>query len=469
MLSTQHKALHHGHRRDTDVRTAGHWLHALTPSSEPPIPASLRATIAGAVNQLGKAPVAWACEVGAAMATHVIDVIPEFGGGIVPFETLRGCTESVVIRCMLRLTASTSAKPAITEETLTGVVEFVQRGIRLDLVLRGISLGHAQLAGAFLSACTDLLGSDTRTDHMRHISDELFGYFDELSDALASAYAAEHDRWMSSVAATRGAAIRQLLRDEPLDLALVQKTLDYALDRHHLALVVWYEPSSHRVDTAGLECAARTVLASLGASDRLIVPAGTGRIWAWGNRRQFPGAVELKGQQSPDVHVAVGTTGDGISGFRRSHHEALAAERVARMSTRATRRWATSYQDTAVIAMLTADLELARQFVQRELGPLAAGTPSAADLRATLLSYLDEESSPFAAARHLHVSRNTVGYRVKRASELLGFDIATRRYPLHTALLLADRFGPAVLDVDAADDRLPASPDQMAQVRDGPR
>ncbi|MEV6320835.1 helix-turn-helix domain-containing protein [Nocardia sp. NPDC051787] len=45
---------------------------------------------------------------------------------------------------------------------------------------------------------------------------------------------------------------------------------------------------------------------------------------------------------------------------------------------------------------------------------------------------IDEESAPFAAARRLHVSRNTVAYRVKRAGELLGYDISTRRYQLHT-------------------------------------
>jgi DNA-binding PucR family transcriptional regulator len=121
------------------------------------------------------------------------------------------------------------------------------------------------------------------------------------------------------------------------------------------------------------------------------------------------------------------------------------------MSPPTARTQTTTYHDTAVVAMLTDDLDTARHFVRRELGPLAAGTLTAADLRATLLSYLEEESSPFAAARHLHVSRNTVGYRVKRASELLGYDIATRRYPLHTALLLVDRFGQAVLADDSAE------------------
>jgi hypothetical protein len=438
MLSAEHTA------------TTSHWLRTVTPSTKPPTPASRSATIAHAVGQLGTAPVAWACEVAAGMTTHIVAVIPEFGGGIVPFETLRMCIESVVIRCMLRLITSKRTTPAITDEALTGVVEFVQRGIRLELVLRGIRLGHAQMAKALLSACSDVLGPTTRTDHMQHISDELFDYFDELCDAVASAYTAERDRWMSSAAASRGEAVRQILRDEPVDRALIQKVLDYEFERHHVASILWYEPSSQRADTSELESAALDVLEQLGAIHKLIVPTGAGRILAWGNRRQFSDDSELN-RERPDIHVAVGTPCAGLAGFRRSHREALAAERVARMSPLTARTWTTTYHDTAVVAMLTADFDTARHFVRRELGPLAAGTLTAADLRATLLSYLEEESSPFAAARHLHVSRNTVGYRVKRASELLGYDIATRRYPLHTALLLVDHFGQAVLADDSAE------------------
>jgi hypothetical protein len=385
------------------------------------------------------------------MATHIVTVIPEFGGGVVPFETLRMCIESVVIRSMLRLITSPHAAPAITDEAATGVTEFVQRGIRLDLVLRGIRLGHAQMAKALLSACTDALGPTARVDHMQRISEELFDYFDELCDAVASAYTAERDRWMSSAAASRGEAVRQILRDEPFDRVLVQKVLGYEFERDHVASILWYEPSSQRVDTSELESAAQDVLEQLGAIHKLIVPTGAGRILAWGNRRHFTGDPELDLQRA-DIQVAVGNPCAGLAGFRRSHREALAAERVTRLSPLTARSRTTNYRDTAVVAMLTADLDTARHFVRRELGPLAAGTVTAADLRATLLSYLDQESSPFAAARTLHVSRNTVGYRVKRACELLGYDIATRRYPLHTALLLVDRFGQALLDGDSAED-----------------
>lgn len=452
MGNAEHTDVHYL-RRGAHSIGPDHWLCSVAPSAHPPMaPASTPGTITDAINRIGQAPVDWACEIGHVMACHIIDEIPEFGGGLGPFETLRMCTESAVIGCLLQLAGFTpAAAPASTDEALAGVAEFVQRGIGLDLVLRGVRLGHALMARAFLSACTDLLGVAALDTEMQRISDEMFVYIDRFSGALAATYNAERDRWMSSAAATQREAVRQILRDQPIDLARIQKSLNYDFDRQHVAVTLWYQTPLHRVDTTELHSAATQFLNHIGAIHKLIVPAGAGRLWAWGNRREFNSRIDINGvaPEHPGVSLAIGTAASGLAGFRRSHHEALATERVAKLSRGNACSWATAYTEAAVAAMLTEELDTARNFVRRELGPLAAGTPNAADLRATLLCYLDEESSPFAAARRLHVSRNTVGYRVKRACELLGYDIATRRYPLHTALLLADRFGSAVLSDDA--------------------
>jgi len=449
MGDTEHTDVHYLRRLDASTVGPDHWLCSVAPGAHPPPPASAPATIADAINRIGQAPVDWACEIGHAMACHIIDEIPQFGCGAGPFETLRMCTESAVIGCLLQFAGfAPTAAPASTEEARAGVAEFVQRGIGLDLVLRGVRLGHALMARTFLAACTDLLGTRARVTEMQHISDEMFVYIDKFSGALAATYNAERDRWMSSAAATQREAVGQVLRGQPIDRARLEKSLNYHFDHQHIAVSLWYQSPLHRVDTTELHLAATQLLDHIGAIHKLIVPVGAGRLWAWGNRRDFNGHIDTDKvtPEHPDVSLAIGTAASGLAGFRRSHHEALAAERVANLSQGTpSPSSATTYTEAAVVAMLTHELDTARHFVRRELGPLAASTPNAADLRATLLCYLDEESSPFAAARRLHVSRNTVGYRVKRASELLGYDIATRRYPLHTALLLADRFGSAVL------------------------
>lgn len=442
--------------RPPDPRTPGPdtwtrpWLRNLRPHAAAPKPASTAATVADAIDRVGLGPVEWACEVGHSMATRIIDEIPELGGGTEQFDTLRMGTESSTIRSLMWISGYADSFPAITDEALVGDREFVRRGVSLDRVLRGIRLGHAQMAKSFMSACRELVPAGERTDQMQSISDILFEYIDDFSGEMASEYITERDRWMASAAAARDEAVRQILAGDLTDTTAAHHVLGYDLTRHNIAATLWYEPTRNRSDTSELQTVAHDVLTRLGANHRLVVPVGAGRLWAWGSRREFAPTISLDDARPTqhDIRIATGTPAFGIDGFRRSHHEAVATERTARASTPGKDGWSTTYADLAIAAMLSTDLASARDFVQRELGPLAADTNHAADLRSTLLSYFDEESSPFAAARLLHVSRNTVAYRVKRACELLGYDVATRRYALHTALLLADRFGSAVLGGD---------------------
>lgn len=423
------------------------WLRNLRPSAMAPRPASTAATIADAIDRIGPGPVEWAQEVGHIMATHIIHEIPELGGGTEQFDSLRMGTESSTIRSLILMSGLAGSSPAITDEALIGVREFVRRGISLDRVLRGIRLGHAQMAKAFMSACRQLVPASERTDQMQTISDRLFEYIDDFSGEMAGEYISERDRWMASAAAARDEAVRQILAGELTDTVAAHKVLGYDLTRHNIAATFWFEPTRSQSDTSDLQTVAHEVLTRLGVTHRLVVPVGAGRLWAWGGRREFDTGITLDDAvpSQLDIRIATGTARLGIDGFRRSHYEAVAAERTARASTSVDQAWATSYADVAISALLTEDMDAARDLVLRELGPLAADTSHAADLRSTLLSYFDEESSPFAAAKRLHVSRNTVAYRVKRACELLGYDIATRRYELHTVLRLADRFGAAVL------------------------
>ncbi len=80
---------------------------------------------------------------------------------------------------------------------------------------------------------------------------------------------------------------------------------------------------------------------------------------------------------------------------------------------------------------------MAKTFVTRELGPLAQQSRAASDLRQTLAAYLDTERSLIRAAERLHVARNTVAYRVRKAEDLLHRDLHDRTTELQCALRLA--------------------------------
>ncbi|MEU7738013.1 helix-turn-helix domain-containing protein, partial [Streptomyces griseus] len=87
------------------------------------------------------------------------------------------------------------------------------------------------------------------------------------------------------------------------------------------------------------------------------------------------------------------------------------------------------------------DEQAAADFVCRELGGLGDDSPSAGALRATLKCYLDHDRSVATVAQRLHIAKNTVLYRIKRAEQVRGRPLGDNRLQLHTALYLAETFG----------------------------
>ena len=103
----------------------------------------------------------------------------------------------------------------------------------------------------------------------------------------------------------------------------------------------------------------------------------------------------------------------------------------------------TRYLDIAVRALATADVDQARAFVARELGPLASRDETNRRLAATVRTYLDENGSRGRAARRLNVHENTVAYRLRQAEEILGRSVDKRTLELRVALAVADLVGEA--------------------------
>jgi purine catabolism regulator len=91
--------------------------------------------------------------------------------------------------------------------------------------------------------------------------------------------------------------------------------------------------------------------------------------------------------------------------------------------------------EVGVFAALAADVDAMRGFVDRVLGPLAAGTPNRRlELVATLEALLDSRSIGEAAER-LGVHRHTVVYRISRLRQLgIDTDDPAQRHHLWLAL-----------------------------------
>jgi DNA-binding PucR family transcriptional regulator len=429
------------------------WVTRLVPQGEVNVgqAASPRPVVEDAVARVGVDPVRWVIELNSAVVRRIVNEVPALGGTPAAVEMLRRGNEMTTLRALFALAEGPTVALPVNEATSEDIREFVHRAVPLEQVLHGIRIGHAATTEAFLGACAELVEPELAVDEVTTISRELFTFVDELSDSMISAYLAEHEAWSASAAAALAEVVRSLLSDAAsTDVGEASRVLRYDLRQTHEAVVVWSDSPN---DNSKLQSAAIEVLRARGATTTLVIPVGSGRLWAWGTMPSS-GAHRTGSWESiadalsrRHVQAAFGTSLDGVAGFRGSHHEAESAERVEQLRRAGGRspRRVTAYAEVAVVALMSTDLNAARAFVRRELGVLADRSVSVETLRTTLYHYIAAERSLVDVARRLYVARGTVTYRVKRAESLLGHDLDDRRFAIFTALALAEELGDAVL------------------------
>ncbi len=400
------------------------WLLTLRPAPDRAVdPVMPQAAAAAATETLGADPVRWAVQTAAVMAAEILDEVPEHGGGQAPMTTLRRSTESAVLAALhLLLTQHPRPVAVSTEETLEGCREFARRGVPLDRVLRGVRLGHARLAHDLAAAIEEHVPFDQRLAELREVDELLFAYADAHASQMAEEYIAERDRWRGSDEAARRAIIDDLLAGRPVDVQAATRRLRYDICRTDVAAVLRCDhteagpPAPER-----LQRTAATMARAVRAAGMLLIPATDTTAWLWlalSAEETVGPAEHLRDALDPPagVHAALGPPAHGPHGMRRSHLAALQADRIALHNTN---DWLCDYQDVRLVALATAEPEHAHWFVQDILGPLASDGARMQELRETLRVYLSEERGLRTAADRLHVARNTVTYRVKRAQELL--------------------------------------------------
>ena len=171
----------------------------------------------------------------------------------------------------------------------------------------------------------------------------------------------------------------------------------------------------------------------------LTVIASSSSVWAWLAAAADAGAGALTAAtaQYPAVRIAVGPADAGADGFRRSHFDAVATQRL--MSRRPDLRVA-RFADVQLVTLAIQDEQRAREFVARTLGTLADADP---ELRDTLCVYIGEQFSAARAARALYTHRNTVLNRLQRAERLLPLPLAGRGLEVGVALEIVQWLGTA--------------------------
>jgi hypothetical protein len=320
--------------------------------------------------------------------------------------------------------------------------EYVVRGLDFGLLQRAYRTAQGAFAGMILERLREATDdADHLADAMVFFNAWIFAWIETIERQLTEVYMGEREQWVRGAAALRAAEVRGLLGGAPVDVAEVSARLGYDLDRFHVGYVVWNEtaedsPGGGHALFGEMEQVAAAVAESLGARAALTVAQGR-HLACWAGRRepQHLGDLRVPRRAGKGISVAAGTPAHGVEGFVLSHREALSARRVAQL--RGDRRAARiTFPDVVLEALMVDDVEAARRFADRELGPLAAEDDATVRLASTLAVFLDEGASFVRAARRLGVHTNTVTYRVHRAEELLGHPVGERQLELRVALRL---------------------------------
>lgn len=348
------------------------------------------------------------------------------------------------------------------EDALIYARHLAHREIRQSVLPRAYRWGQFMLTvwavDEFRRILDDPRAENEAIEDLTRIS---FSYVDQISERVLTEYQAERDRWQTHRTTVKAEVLDRLLdRDAPLvgpDLIAAERKLGYALQATHVAGTIWIAESNESphpgVDSSDLERHARRLTATAGAKGEPLFrlrDSTTAWWWVhWPDTAPPPAdafRVALAESDVPLIRLALGGPGHGVEGFRESHHDALAAERVSVIAGLAGPRVvSTTEPGIRCAAMLAADLGDTKRLVQSALRGLAADTPTNADLRETLRVYLEEQGSHSAAARRLHIHKNTVGYRLSKAADLSGEALTRNRVDTELALVACEWLGPAVL------------------------
>ncbi|MFJ9377275.1 PucR family transcriptional regulator [Streptomyces sp. NPDC101455] len=369
------------------------------------------AILASTGTLLGDGPVRWAIATAESVTQHIISSIPADPSGPAPFETLRRGVEAMVLTCLCALVDGQEAAYAVPADGVDTIRDCVHRGIPLDQMLRGIRVGHAFLHRALRDGAPD-------GEMPAMITEALFEQVDRLTGELAEVYVAERDRWEVSEEGARWRTVEAIVAGEHPDPVTAERILDYALDRYHVALILWREGAADTGATTADQLAA-DLLAACGGESLLRVGGHARTVWVWVGFGAWPSSgLSWPPGLPTGWRAAAGPPSYGPAGMRRSH---LGARRAARIAeTMPAEGGVCDYGDVRTACLLTADAEHARWYMDETLGPLGAADDWSGQLRDTLRCYLASGRSLKTTAAQLGVARNTVAYRVKRAEELLG-------------------------------------------------
>lgn len=398
------------------------WVTRLRPSSEGGDAVSSLSCQRRAAEVIGASATAWCVETGARMAAYILDTLVDWPGTRSDEERqiLGRATEASTLDTLTALVSGDRSYLTTSFEPSENVAWYVRNHIPLQEVIRNVHTGQEFLIQELIDAIAGIVPADDRVAAISRMTRDVTACWSYFIAQIGVEYRRQQDEWSKSAEGHRSRLVQSLLQSKNADVDETSRALKYDLSQEHVGCRVWFvglDPEAVRL--FDLMSLAHEIATATESSSHLAMTFSGHRIELWlGAPRRPPAEVLGHGRWPLSLRAAFGTPQRGVAGFVSTHDEAVAASRVAQRSPSLGR--VVSYADVELLSLLTADPERARAFVSRTLGPIVGDDARSRELRETLRAWIDSAQSVAATSQALYLHRNTVNYRLRQLTELLG-------------------------------------------------
>lgn len=238
-------------------------------------------------------------------------------------------------------------------------------------------------------------------------------FLDATSDGIAAQIRREREELLRGSHAERREVAALILDGAPISRLRAESRLGYALNRSHIGAVIWSDDPDG--DLSQLDRLADAFGHAAGYSRPLTVTATAASRWVWvADAVPDVERVHRAVESTRGTRIAIGTAAGGIEGFRRTHLEALTAQRM--MAGLRSEQRVALFADIQLIALITQNPQAADDFIKNALGDFECAS---AELQQTVLTYINEQCSIGRTTKRLFAHRNTLLRRLDRAEQLL--------------------------------------------------